>query len=38
MSENKGFFGDFNEIVHIWARIQAFSQVFRLTGFCETAK
>ena len=29
MSESKSFFGDYNEMAHIWARIQAFDQIFK---------
>ena len=30
MSESKSFFGDYHEMVHIWARIQALDQVFEI--------
>ena len=30
MSESKSFFGDYHEMAHIWARIQAFDQVFEI--------
>ena len=30
MSESKSFFGDYHEMAHIWARIQAFGQVFKI--------
>ena len=30
MSENKSFFSDYHEMVHIWAKIQAFDQVFKI--------
>ena len=30
MSVNKSFFGDYHEMAHIWARIQAFDQVFKI--------
>ena len=30
MSESKRFFGDHHEMAHIWARIQAFDQVFKI--------
>ena len=30
MSESKSFFGDHQEMAHIWARIQAFVQVFEI--------
>ena len=33
MSESKGFFGDHDEMAHIWARIQAFDQVSRFVLF-----
>ena len=26
MSESKSFFGDYHEMAHIWARIQAFDR------------
>ena len=29
MPESKSFFGDYHEMAHIWARIQAIGQVFR---------
>ena len=33
MSESKSFFGDHDEMAHIWARIQAFDQVSRFVLF-----
>ena len=30
MSESKSLFGDHQEMAHIWARIQAFDQVFKI--------
>ena len=30
MSESKSFFGDYHEMARIWARIQAFDQVFNI--------
>ena len=30
MSESKSFFLDYHEMAHIWARIQAFDQVFKI--------
>ena len=30
MSESKSLFGDCHEIAHIWAKIQAFDQVFKI--------
>ena len=30
MSENKSFFGDYHEIAHIRARMQAFDEVFKI--------
>ena len=30
MSKSKSFFSDYHEIVHIWARIQVFDQVFEI--------
>ena len=30
MSESKSFFGNCHEMAHIWARIQAFDQVFEI--------
>ena len=30
MSERKSLFGDFNEMADIWARIQAFGQLFMI--------
>ena len=30
MSESKSPLGDCNEMVHIWARIQAFDQLFKI--------
>ena len=30
MSESKSLFGDCYETVHIWAKIQAFDQVFKI--------
>ena len=33
MPESKSFFGDHHEMAHIWARIQAFGQVFKIPTF-----
>ena len=33
MSESKSLFGSYHEMVHIWARIQAFGQVFKIQFF-----
>ena len=30
MSESKSLFGECNEMAHIWAKIQAFDQVFKI--------
>ena len=30
MSESKSLFGHYHEMAHIWARIQAFDQVFKI--------
>ena len=30
MSESKSLLGDYHEMAHIWARIQAFDQVFKI--------
>ena len=30
MSESKSLFGDYHEMAHIWARIQAFDQFFMI--------
>ena len=30
MSESKNFFGDYHEMAHIWERIQAFDQFFKI--------
>ena len=30
MSESKSLFGDYHEMTRIWARIQAFDQVFKI--------
>ena len=30
MSENKRFFGDNHKMAHIWARKQAFDQIFKI--------
>ena len=30
MSKSKSLVGDYHEIAHIWARIQAFDQVFKI--------
>ena len=30
MSESKSLFGDHHEMAHIWARIQAFDQLFTI--------
>ena len=30
MSESKSLFGDYHEVAHIWARIQAFDQVLKI--------
>ena len=30
MSESKSLFGDCHEMTHIWAKIQAFDQVFKI--------
>ena len=31
MSENKSLFGDYHEMAHIWAKIQVFDQVFKIS-------
>ena len=33
MSESRSFFGDYHEMAHIWARIQAFNQVSKFLLF-----
>ena len=33
MSESKSLLGDYHEMVHIWSRIQAFDQVFKIVLF-----
>ena len=30
MSESKSLFGDYHEMAHIWASIQAFDQIFKI--------
>ena len=30
MSESKSSFGDYHQMAHIWARIQAFDEVFKI--------
>ena len=30
MSESKSVFGDCHDMAHIWAKIQAFDQVFKI--------
>ena len=30
MSESRSVFGDYHEMAHIWAKIQAFDQVFKI--------
>ena len=30
MSESESFFGDYHEMAHIWAWIQAFDQFFKI--------
>ena len=30
MSESRSLFGDCHEMVHIWAKMQAFDQVFKI--------
>ena len=34
MSESKSLFGGYYEMAHVWARIQAFDQVFTLYNVC----
>ena len=36
MSESKSLFGDYHEMVHIWARIQAFDPVFKILAAAST--
>ena len=30
MSESKSLFGDYHEMAHIWTRVHAFDQVFKI--------
>ena len=34
MSESKSFCGDYQKMAHIWARMQAFDQVFNIRTDC----
>ena len=36
-SESKSFLGDYHEMAHMWARMQAFDQVFKslFQKFCD---